>query len=92
MLLSHSDPAYDQDDVTYSSKLYGIKPLRSYDFVSSNPKKVNIVEKARVGGVVAILHQLFYKNLPGCVRIRVLRITAGPNMRIRALTAFVRFE
>jgi hypothetical protein len=73
-----------------SNGCYGKRPLRPYDFVSSNPEKVNIVEKARVGGVVAILHQLVYKNLPECVRVGVPGITTGANIRIRALNLFLR--
>jgi hypothetical protein len=84
------DSPYDAGNVTYSSKLYGTKPLRPYDFVSLHAKKVNIAEKVRLGGVVAILRQLVYKNQPECVRLGVLGITTGPSMRIRPLNLFLR--
>jgi len=58
--------------------------------VSSNPRKTNIVQKVRLGGVVAILHNLVYKTIPGCERIGVIAVTTGPNMRIRVLNLFVR--
>lgn len=86
------DPPYDFDNIVYSDKLYKTKKLKPYDFVSANPKKVNITEKVKIGGIVGILHQLVYKRIPLCERVGVITVTTGPNMRVRALNLFVRTE
>ena len=86
------DPPYDYDNVRYSDKLYRTKVLKPYDFVSANPKKVNIAEKVKIGGIVGILHQLVYKKIPLCERVGVIPVTTGPNMRVRVLNLFVRVE
>ncbi len=86
------DPPDDSDNVTYSSKLHGTRPLRPYGFMNSDPRMVNIGEKARISGVIAILNQLVYKILPRSVRLGLLSITTGPHMRMRALNHLMRGE
>ena len=91
----HIDPPYDAGNIRYSGRLYNTPPVKPYDFVSKYAGRIgrtNMAEKAKIGGVVAILHQLVYKKIPLCERIGVIPITTGPNMRVRALNLFVRVE
>lgn len=90
------DPPYDTDDREYARKLYGTEPVKPYSFVSNyadgREGRTNLARKVKIGGIVAILHQLVYKNIPLCERIGVIGITTGPNMRIRVLNLFIRTE
>ena len=77
-----ADPPYDSENINYSEKLYGCKPVKPYSFVKEG------VRVLKPGGYYCILHQLVYKKPNGCERVGVIAITTGPNMRIRVLNIF----
>lgn len=91
----HIDPPYDSENIRYSSRLYNTPQVKPYDFVSKYAGRVgrtDVTKKVKVGGIVAILHQLVYKCIPGCKRVGIIAVTTGPNMRIRVLNLFRRIE
>jgi hypothetical protein len=77
-----ADPPYDSQNLNYSEKLYGCKPVKPYSFV---PEGIRVLKP---GGYYCILHQLVYKCPENAERVGVIAITTGPNMRIRVLNIF----
>jgi hypothetical protein len=68
--------------VEYARDLYGTDYPRPSHLLREAARVV------RPDGVIGFLHFILPATPPGCDRVRVHGITAGPNFRIRAFTIF----